>query len=323
MSSTVQSPERPGDGARPRTSSCRRRRSTDRLAHRPESAHSDHVAPLVRPLHCRTRCRRVRARQVAARRSPPDRRRHHRQRSVGRSAGPGRRPLARPTCRPSSRASTPSARPSRQPGAARPGRSTKTFIRLSSASSSSASAMRAAACTRADRATSRSRWISGSTCRRRIPALSARHRGARRRDRRVRPRPPARPSCRRTRTCDARSPCSSRTCGSRTRRRFAATSIGFEAARREADVMPLGSGAIAGTAYAIDVAFLAERLGFSRVAANSIDVVGRPRLRRDVPLRVRDDDGAPQPAGRGRDPLLERGVRVLRDLTTPWRPDRA
>ena len=45
-------------------------------------------------------------------------------------------------------------------------------------------------------------------------------------------------------------------------------------ARAEADVMPLGSGAIAGTAYDVDVAFLTERLGFSRSAANSIDVSG-------------------------------------------------
>jgi argininosuccinate lyase len=48
----------------------------------------------------------------------------------------------------------------------------------------------------------------------------------------------------------------------------------FSAALREADVMPLGSGAIAGTAYAIDVPFLVERLGFSAAAANSIDVSG-------------------------------------------------
>jgi argininosuccinate lyase len=48
----------------------------------------------------------------------------------------------------------------------------------------------------------------------------------------------------------------------------------LDAARAEADVMPLGSGAIAGTAYDIDVRFLAERLGFSRVTANSIDTAG-------------------------------------------------
>jgi len=48
----------------------------------------------------------------------------------------------------------------------------------------------------------------------------------------------------------------------------------FDAARHEADIMPLGSGAIAGTAYDIDTKFLAERLGFTRVTANSIDTSG-------------------------------------------------
>jgi argininosuccinate lyase len=43
------------------------------------------------------------------------------------------------------------------------------------------------------------------------------------------------------------------------------------AARDEADALPLGSGAIAGTAYAIDTAFLARDLGFSRVVDNSMD----------------------------------------------------
>jgi argininosuccinate lyase len=42
-------------------------------------------------------------------------------------------------------------------------------------------------------------------------------------------------------------------------------------ASQEADAMPLGSGAVAGTNYAIDTAMLASRLGFSRVVANSID----------------------------------------------------
>ncbi|MEO7192201.1 MAG: argininosuccinate lyase [Vicinamibacterales bacterium] len=45
-------------------------------------------------------------------------------------------------------------------------------------------------------------------------------------------------------------------------------------ARQEADAMPLGSGAIAGTAYDIDVEFLAAELGFSRVVTNSIDASG-------------------------------------------------
>ena len=43
------------------------------------------------------------------------------------------------------------------------------------------------------------------------------------------------------------------------------------AAREEADALPLGSGAIAGTAYAVDVDALARDLGFSRVVDNSMD----------------------------------------------------
>jgi argininosuccinate lyase len=42
----------------------------------------------------------------------------------------------------------------------------------------------------------------------------------------------------------------------------------------DVDELPLGSGAIAGTSYDIDVEALARRLGFSRVVANSIDATG-------------------------------------------------
>jgi argininosuccinate lyase len=45
----------------------------------------------------------------------------------------------------------------------------------------------------------------------------------------------------------------------------------LQVASEEADALPLGSGAIAGTAYAVDVNALAARLGFSRVVTNSID----------------------------------------------------
>jgi argininosuccinate lyase len=45
----------------------------------------------------------------------------------------------------------------------------------------------------------------------------------------------------------------------------------FAGASREADALPLGSGAIAGTAYAIDVDALARDLGFARVVDNSMD----------------------------------------------------
>ncbi|HZP48535.1 MAG TPA: argininosuccinate lyase [Vicinamibacterales bacterium] len=42
-------------------------------------------------------------------------------------------------------------------------------------------------------------------------------------------------------------------------------------ASNEADALPLGSGAIAGTAYAVDVEGLARDLGFSRIVPNSMD----------------------------------------------------
>jgi argininosuccinate lyase len=45
----------------------------------------------------------------------------------------------------------------------------------------------------------------------------------------------------------------------------------LEYARGEADALPLGSGAIAGTGYAVDTAALAARLGFSRIVPNSMD----------------------------------------------------
>jgi argininosuccinate lyase len=48
----------------------------------------------------------------------------------------------------------------------------------------------------------------------------------------------------------------------------------LEWAAREADAMPLGSGAVAGASYGVDTAALARRLGFSRVVANSLDAAG-------------------------------------------------
>src|SRR5205823_11059309 len=48
----------------------------------------------------------------------------------------------------------------------------------------------------------------------------------------------------------------------------------FTAVLSEADELPLGSGAVAGTSYAIDVRAIASALGFSRISRNSIDVSG-------------------------------------------------
>ncbi len=47
----------------------------------------------------------------------------------------------------------------------------------------------------------------------------------------------------------------------------------FEAVHAEADALPLGSGAIAGNSFPVDVEFLRARLGFSRIVANSMDAV--------------------------------------------------
>jgi argininosuccinate lyase len=47
----------------------------------------------------------------------------------------------------------------------------------------------------------------------------------------------------------------------------------FGDCRKRTDVLPLGSGALAGVAYDIDRDFLARELGFSRVSQNSMDAV--------------------------------------------------
>jgi argininosuccinate lyase len=48
----------------------------------------------------------------------------------------------------------------------------------------------------------------------------------------------------------------------------------FDTVLDESDELPLGSGAIAGTSYAMDVHALASRLGFARIVANSVDATG-------------------------------------------------
>jgi argininosuccinate lyase len=47
----------------------------------------------------------------------------------------------------------------------------------------------------------------------------------------------------------------------------------FSGCFERADVMPLGSGALAGVAYKVDRQFLARELGFSRISPNSVDAV--------------------------------------------------
>ncbi|MDA1188205.1 MAG: argininosuccinate lyase [Chloroflexi bacterium] len=47
----------------------------------------------------------------------------------------------------------------------------------------------------------------------------------------------------------------------------------FQQVYQRADVMPLGSGALAGSPYPLDREFVAKELGFSKVSANSMDAV--------------------------------------------------
>lgn len=47
----------------------------------------------------------------------------------------------------------------------------------------------------------------------------------------------------------------------------------FTWAKEQADVMPLGSGALAGSPYPVDREYVAKQLGFSRISTNSMDAV--------------------------------------------------
>ncbi len=54
---------------------------------------------------------------------------------------------------------------------------------------------------------------------------------------------------------------------------FGRDAAAFSQSHDSADVLPLGSGALAGATYPLDREFVADRLGFSRISANSIDAV--------------------------------------------------
>lgn len=54
---------------------------------------------------------------------------------------------------------------------------------------------------------------------------------------------------------------------------FSRDAKSYSDAYASADVLPLGSGALAGATYPLDREFVAERLGFSRISANSMDAV--------------------------------------------------
>ena len=80
----------------------------------------------------------------------------------------------------------------------------------------------------------------------------------------------------------------------------------------EADALPLGSGAVAGTNYAIDTASLARDARLLARRRQQHRRVRRSRLRVGVPPCLRADDGASEPICRRHGDLQRRGVRVLR-----------
>ena len=222
-----------------------------------------------------------------------------------------RRHLGRRTRRPS----PPGLAEILETGRARPGvrdgRRTRTSTRSSSGSWSSASARRASACTPGARATSRCRSTcasissAASRCiqdrlRRLVGALA--HQAAACGDAVL----PSYTHLRRAQPILAAHFLLAHAAA------FRRDYDRFAVAIAEADAMPLGSGAIAGTTYAVDTRALADRLGFSRVVANSLDASSDRDFVATFLYACVADDGAPQPARGGRHHLHVRGVRLLR-----------
>ena len=79
----------------------------------------------------------------------------------------------------------------------------------------------------------------------------------------------------------------------------------FDAAYQSADVLPLGSGALAGSGFPFDRQAMADELGFSRISSNSLDAVSDRDFAAGLSLCGVGDDVAPQPAGGRLDSLFE------------------
>jgi len=120
------------------------------------------------------------------------------------------------------------------------------------------------------------------------------------------------PSCRPTRISGARSPVLIAHYWLAHAAAFRRDHTRLGAVRDEAGELTLGSGAVVGTAYAIDVHALAARLGLPRVVRNSLDAASD----RDFVASFLHASALslipPQPAGRGSGDLRQRGVRLRR-----------
>ena len=87
----------------------------------------------------------------------------------------------------------------------------------------------------------------------------------------------------------------------------------FDDVYRRADVLPLGSGALAGSGFDFDRQAMADELGFGRLSANSLDAVSDRDFASRLPLRGVGDDVAPEPALGRLDSLFQRRVRLPRN----------
>ena len=79
----------------------------------------------------------------------------------------------------------------------------------------------------------------------------------------------------------------------------------FEDAYGRTDVLPLGSGALAGSGFPFDRQAMADELGFSRLSANSLDSVSDRDFAMDFLYACVRHDAAPQPLVRRLDSLFQ------------------
>ena len=70
----------------------------------------------------------------------------------------------------------------------------------------------------------------------------------------------------------------------------------FEQSLGRVDILPLGSGAVAGSNFALDRAAIAKELEFSRISANSLDATCDRDFVLEFLVQCRDSDGTHQPA---------------------------
>ena len=82
----------------------------------------------------------------------------------------------------------------------------------------------------------------------------------------------------------------------------------LEAARKTADVLPLGSGALAGSTIPLDREWVRKKLGFARVSENSMDTVADRDFIMDAVFRGRHDNDAFEPARRRPDIICYAGI---------------